>query len=176
MDKKNRTLAFSMLMLVAGMAMLSYASVPLYRMFCQITGFGGTTQEGKPLPTKVLDREIIVSFNADIDPNLPWRFRPLQMSRKVKVGEQVLIAYEAENLSDKATSGTAAYNVTPHEFGAYFNKIQCFCFSKQTLPPKTVVNMPVSFFIDPEIVNDHDLDDVKQVTLSYTFFSELSKN
>jgi len=156
--------------------MLSYAAVPLYKIFCKVTGFGGTTQTAKALPDTVLDREILVTFNTDVDPNLPWRFRALQHSRKVKVGESVLVAFEAENLLDSPSSGTAAYNVTPHGFGRYFNKVQCFCFEKQTLPPKTVVNMPVSFFIDPEIMKDHELDGVKEVTLSYTFFSELSKN
>lgn len=156
--------------------MLSYAAVPLYRLFCQVTGFGGTTQIAKQAPDNVLDREVTVTFNADVDPKLPWKFKPLQFTKKVKIGENVFAAYVAENLSDQPTSGTATYNVTPFEVGPYFNKVQCFCFEKQALPAKAVVNMPISFFIDPEIVNDHQLDDVKHITLSYTFFSELSKN
>jgi len=175
-DARNRSLAFSMVMVVAGMLMLSYAAVPLYKLFCQITGFGGTTQTAVKAPEHVLAREITVTFNTDVDDRLPWRFIAQQRSVKVKIGESVLVAFTAENLSDQPTSGTATYNVTPHELGPYFNKVQCFCFEKQTLAPRAVVNMPVSFFIDPEIAKDPQFDGVKHVTLSYTFFSELSKN
>ena len=175
-SNRNVTLALSMFMIVAGMVMLSYAAVPLYKLFCQVTGFGGTTQVAQALPDKVLEREITVTFNADIDGNLPWRFKPLQHKVKAKVGEEFFAAYEAENLSDLPSTATATYNVTPHELGPYFHKIQCFCFEEQTLQPQNVVNMPISFYIDPEMDKDPYLKDVKHVTLSYTFFSELSKN
>ncbi|MCI5049395.1 MAG: cytochrome c oxidase assembly protein [Rickettsiales bacterium] len=175
-SKRNQSTALSLVMIVAGMAMLSYAAVPLYDLFCKVTGFGGTTQASAALPDHVIDREFVISFNTDIDQNLPWKFKALQQSIRVKGGENVLVAFEAENLLDTPTKGTATYNVTPFEAGAYFNKMQCFCFEEQTLPPKTVVNMPVSFFIDPEIADDPQLEGVKHITLSYTFFSELSKN
>ena len=175
-SRSNRSTALSLVMIVAGMAMLSYAAVPLYRIFCQVTGFGGTTQFAGELPDRVIDREFIITFNTDTDPKLPWRFTSHQDKVRVKAGKTTLIAFSAENLTDQATKGTATYNVTPFEAGAYFNKMQCFCFEEQTLPAKAVVNMPVSFFIDPEIANDPQLEGVKHITLSYTFFSELSKN
>ena len=174
--QSNRSLAISMAAIVAGMVMLSFAAVPLYRIFCQVTGFGGTTQIAEYVPDKVLDRVITITFNADVDPNLPWKFKPQQLTTDVHVGDTMLAAYKAENQSDKVTRGTATYNVTPFEAGPYFHKIQCFCFEEQTLQPGAVVNMPISFFIDPEIDNDPYLKDVKHITLSYTFFSELSKN
>lgn len=169
-DKNNRSLAWSMAAIAAGMVMLSFASAPLYQLFCKVTGFGGTTGTAIALPDTVLDREIVVSFNADVDSNLPWTFKPLQRSVKVRLGELMLAAYEARNDSSDLTKGMATYNVTPHEMGKYFHKIQCFCFDAQTLPPHTVVNMPVSFFIDPKMDADPELDGVKYVTLSYTFF------
>lgn len=172
----NRSIAISLIAIAAGMLMLSFAAVPLYRIFCQITGFGGTTQIAKSIPTQVLEREFEITFNTDTDPNLPWKFKPLQRHITIKAGQTMLAAFEATNQSDQPSSGTATYNVTPFEAGAYFNKIQCFCFEKQTLAAGAVVNMPISFFIDPEIVNDPQLKGVKHLTLSYTFFSELSKN
>lgn len=172
----NRTLAVSMAMIVVGMLMLSYAAVPLYKLFCQVTGFGGTTQTAGRLPDHILDREITVTFNADLDSNLDWRFKPLQHSIKVKVGETALVAYEAENLSNVPVTATATYNITPFDMGPYFHKIQCFCFEAQTLQPGSVVNMPISFYIDPEMDQDPYLKDVKNITLSYTFYNQLSKN
>lgn len=164
-------------MIVAGMLCLSYAAVPLYRMFCQVTGFGGTTQGAEDgLPDHILEREITIHFNADIDANLPWEFAPTEHQVTVKLGEQRLTAYRAASSAHKATSGTATYNVTPFEAGRYFHKIACFCFEKQTLPAQSVVNMPISFFIDPEFDKDPYLKGVKHITLSYTFFSEDSKN
>ena len=170
MRQSNRSMALSLAFIVAGMMMLSFAAVPLYRMFCQITGFGGTTQSSIKLPDKVLDRSVEVSFNADVDPHLHWKFKPSQRSVNVRLGEMMLASYEAENLSDVAVTGMATYNVTPHEAGKYFHKVQCFCFDSQTLPAKTVVSMPISFYIDPEMDKDPQLNDVKFITLSYTFF------
>jgi len=169
-SRSNFSLVLNLLALVAGMVMLAYASVPLYRMFCEVTGYGGTTRQGKYVQGKVLDKTITVTFNADTDPNLPWQFRPGEKSRKVRIGEQGLTYFVAHNKSNAPVTGRAIYNVVPHLAGQYFVKVACFCFSEQTLQPGQEVNMPVSFYIDPAIVNDPDLKDVHTITLSYTFF------
>jgi cytochrome c oxidase assembly protein subunit 11 len=170
MANKNTTLAVNLAAIVAGMFMLAYASVPLYRLFCQVTGYNGTTQEAKHAPDHVINRDVTVRFNADISPGLLWEFRPGQKSLKVKVGQQAMTHFVARNLSDKPITGRAVYNVLPLTAGAYFVKIQCFCFTEQTLQPGAEVNMPVVFYIAPSIVNDHDMDGVQTITLSYTFF------
>ncbi|MFW0777585.1 MAG: cytochrome c oxidase assembly protein [Rickettsiales bacterium] len=170
MSKNNRSLAFNLVALATGMLMLAYASVPLYRLFCQVTGYGGTTQQADHAPTKILDRPITIRFNADIDPKLPWKFAAGEPKRTIKIGQQGLTYYVAENNSDKPVIGRAIYNVVPHEAGQYFVKIDCFCFEEQTLQPGEKVNMPVSFYIDPAIVDDPDIKDVNTITLSYTFF------
>ncbi len=171
---KNTRLALNLLMLVAGMAMMAYASVPLYRLFCATTGFRGTPIIGKALPVEITNRIVTVRFNADIDPRLGWEFAPEQLETKVRVGENGLAFFRAANKSSETTSGTAMYNVTPLKTGGYFNKIKCFCFNKQTLKPGQVVDFPVSFFIDPEFVKDKAMDDIDTITLSYTFY--LSEN
>ncbi|MAR55825.1 MAG: cytochrome c oxidase assembly protein [Rickettsiales bacterium] len=175
-SKKNTQVALSLIAVIVGMGMLSYAAVPLYNIFCQVTGFGGTTQRASAAPTTILDRTITVTFNADTDPNLPWKFRPLQRHMQVQVGASNLAAYEAVNISDQPTTAMATYNVTPFEAGPYFHKVYCFCFEEQILQPHQQVNMPVSFYIDPAIDKDPNLDGVKNITLSYTFFSDSSKN
>ena len=174
--KSNLSVAISLVMLVVGMIMLSFAAVPLYQLFCQVTGFGGTTQRAEALPATVLDREITVSFNADTDMNLPWHFKPLQLDTTVKVGESLLAAYEVRNESEAPVTAMATYNVTPHEAGPYFHKVQCFCYEEQTLAPGQQVHMPISFYIDPSINDDENLKGVKHITLSYTFFNQSSKN
>jgi cytochrome c oxidase assembly protein subunit 11 len=161
-------------MLVCGMIALSFASVPLYNMFCRITGYGGTTQEATAAPDTVLDRMMTVRFNTDTVKELPWTFTADQGAVQVKIGEERLISFTAENTGDKPVYGTAIYNVTPHAAAEYFSKIQCFCFDSQRLDPGQKVHMPVSFFIDPQIMDDPYLQDLETVTLSYTFF--LSKN
>lgn len=166
----NRTLALNLAALAIGMLMLAYASVPLYRLFCEMTGFGGATKQGTLGAVKPIDREITITFNADIDQNLPWEFRPLQKSMKVRIGEQSLAFYEAKNLSDQPITGHAVYNVTPFKSGPYFVKIACFCFQEQRLEPGQHVNMPISFYIDPAIADDKNLAELKTITLSYTFF------
>lgn len=155
-----------------GMAMLglSFASVPLYRMFCQVTGFGGTTQKVVLPSTKVTDRIITVRFNADIYRDLPWRFVPKQVDMKVRVGENAMAYYESENLSREPIIGMATYNVTPDKAGKYFSKIACFCFEEQLLRPHQRVDMPVLFYVDSSFADDPDMDDVDTITLSYTFF------
>lgn len=166
----SRNLGIILTGIVVTMLVLAYASVPLYRLFCQKTGYGGTIQVAKALSTKVVDRVITVRFNADVHRDLPWQFRPLQTAIKVKVGENALAFYESQNFSDKPISGMATYNVTPDKAGIYFNKVACFCFEEQVLSPQQKVEMPVQFFIDPDFANDPDLKDVNTITLSYTFF------
>jgi cytochrome c oxidase assembly protein subunit 11 len=168
---KNARTAMVLSAVVVGMIGLSFASVPLYRLFCQVTGFGGTTQVAEALPSApALARVIEVRFNADVDPGLPWSFQPVQRSVFVRVGEPGLAFYRARNLSDRPIVGSAAFNVTPMKTGEYFTKVQCFCFDEQTLEPGQEVDMAVSFYIDPEILEDRNVDEVKAITLSYTFY------
>lgn len=159
-----------------GMLMLSYAAVPFYNLFCKVTGFGGTTMRSSAAPTTVSDRTITVTFNADTDPALPWLFEPLEKKVTVRVGENRLVAFRATNKLAVPTRGTATYNVTPHLAGQYFDKIQCFCFEEQRLNAGETVTMPVSFFIDPAILQDPNLAGLTNITLSYTFFSYDSRN
>lgn len=172
----NKQLAVSLAAIVAGMVMLSFAAVPLYNMFCAVTGFGGTTQEGGEIPDTVLERSVKVTFSASIDKDLPWRFAPLEPNIQLHIGEYRLTAYESENLSDEAITGVAVYNVTPFEAGQYFHKVQCFCFDEQTLDAHEKVNMPISFYIDPAFAEDPELKNVREITLSYTFYNESSQN
>lgn len=156
--------------LVAGMVGLSYASVPLYRIFCQVTGFGGTTQIAAQAPGEVLERTVTVRFNADVAPGLAWTFEPVQRDMTVRIGENALAFYRARNLTDRPLVGMATFNVTPDKTGQYFNKIACFCFDQQRLEPGQTVDMPVSFFVDPSLARDRGMNDVSHITLSYTFF------
>ncbi len=174
MDKNTRTL-MSVFAIVFAMIGLAFASVPLYDLFCRVTGFGGTTQVSAAAPGIILDREVRVSFNADTSRNLPWTFRPEQRRMTVKVGQEGLIAYRAKNRTNKPTAGTAVYNVTPPKAGRYFHKTQCFCFDEQILPPGEDMTMPVVFYIDPAMADDPNMDDVKHITLSYSFFPAESK-
>jgi cytochrome c oxidase assembly protein subunit 11 len=152
------------------MLVLSYAFVPIYNYVCKVTGIDGTPKIATTVPDKIYNRKIRVTFDATTDKNLNWKFHPKQKDITVKVGEQTIIFYEAENLSDKPITGMATFNVQPDKMGYYFNKIACFCFEKQTLKPKQRIDMPVTFFIDPEIMKDKNLQDVTEVTLSYTFY------
>jgi cytochrome c oxidase assembly protein subunit 11 len=170
MKNRNFSLALNLGALVLGMVMLSYASVPLYRLFCEATGYGGTTRSGTYTVGKTFDRTIAIKFNADIDPALPWTFVPGEKLHKAKVGEQALTYFVAHNKSDKPVTGRAVYNVVPHKAGQYFVKMECFCFTEQTLEAGQKVDMPVSFYIDPAIMDDHELDNLNTITLSYTFF------
>lgn len=164
-------MALNLFALAAGMVMLAYASVPLYRLFCEITGYGGTTKQASIAPQNISNRTINIEFNTDIDPALNWEFKAGERSHKVKIGEQALTYFVAHNRENYAVTGRAVYNVVPFKAGAYFSKIECFCFTEQTLAAGQKVDMPVSFFIDPAMLNDPDMDDVKTITLSYTFFS-----
>lgn len=168
--QRNRAVALGGVAVVAGMLGLSYAAVPLYKLFCQVTGYGGTPQQADVAPAEILDRIITVRFNADTMPELPWRFQPAQREVKLKIGEQGLAFYVARNLSKDPVTGQAAFNVTPEKAGRYFTKVDCFCFTEQTLTADQQVDMPVSFYVDPAIAEDRNMDDVKTITLSYTFF------
>lgn len=157
----------AILLLMTG---LVAASVPLYRWFCQVTGYGGTTGVAAEAPAAIDGRTIAVRFNADVNSRLPWRFGPAEREVTVRLGEQRLAFYEARNLSDRPITGTATFNVTPAKAGYYFTKVECFCFTEQTLAPGERVDMPVSFFVDPALADEPGLDDVRTITLSYTFF------
>jgi cytochrome c oxidase assembly protein subunit 11 len=152
------------------MGALSYAAVPLYRMFCQATGFGGTTQRAEKAPGEIFDRKITIRFDANVTPGMDWVFAPEQQTVNVNVGESTLAFYKASNSADHAITGTASFNVSPDVAGRYFSKIECFCFKEQTLKAGETVDMPVSFFVDPSIMKDPDADAVREITLSYTFY------
>ncbi len=168
----NGRVAWPLAGLVLGMVALTFASVPLYRIFCQVTGYGGTTQRVAAAPgaDAAGGKTILVRFDANVSPALPWKFQPVQREIRVKIGEQSLAFYRATNASNDTVTGTATYNVTPESTGSFFGKIACFCFTEQTLEPGQTVDMPVSFYIDPAIVSDESTKQVQEITLSYTFY------
>lgn len=172
-NKKNWLIYLVVIILV--MLTLSYASVPLYRVFCQMTGFGGTTQIVDYVPPiingEIPQRMLTIKFNADVASGMPWKFHPTQNEIKVLVGESALAFYEAYNPSDQSIIGISTYNVVPQQAGIYFNKIQCFCFEEQLLKSKESIDMPVFFFIDNDFLDDPKMDGIDTITLSYTFFS-----
>lgn len=161
------SIAACVILLMVG---LTAASVPLYRLFCQVTGYGGTTQVAKDTVPGALERTIRVRFDAGIGDNLPWSFQPAEREIEVRIGEENLAFYRAVNRADQPIVGSATFNVTPHKAGPYFSKIACFCFTEQVLEPGAAVDMPVSFFVDPAILDDADTRDLDTITLSYTFF------
>jgi cytochrome c oxidase assembly protein subunit 11 len=167
---KNRKVAFLSVLFVAAMVGLAYASVPLYRMFCQVTGFGGTTQRAEAAPEKTVDRHMTIRFDANTAPSLPWIFEPVQRTLDVKIGAENFAYYRATNTSDHPMTGSAVFNVAPDTAGAYFNKIECFCFTEQTLKPGESVKMPVVFYVDPKIRQDDATRGIDEITLSYTFY------
>lgn len=168
--RQNKRVLTYVLLTVCIMVGLAYVSVPLYSLFCRVTGFGGTTQVATSLPDKILERKIIVRFDANTASNLPWIFRPEVKQIEMKIGERSLTNFIAQNKNDKPIAGTAVFNVTPLKAGKYFQKIECFCFSEQILQPQQRVNMPVLFYIDPKMDEDEGMDDVSVITLSYSFF------
>ena len=172
--RKNRRVALLTGAVVVGMGGLSYAAVPLYDLFCRMTGYGGTVQRGPERPAQAGEARVTVRFNAVTQPNLPWRFRAEQGAMDMRVGEEGLAFYSAENLSQTPVTGIAVYNVTPEKVGRYFHKVACFCFDEQTLQPGERVDMPVSFWVDPRIAEDPNTRDVRVITLSYTFFRTLA--
>jgi len=168
--RRNLIVMGSLFGLVFGMIGLSFAAVPLYSLFCKVTGFGGTTQRAEGPAGRILDRTIKVRFNADVNGAMPWGFRPEIHEMELRIGQSAMASYRAVNHSDTPVTGTATYNVTPDKAGIYFNKIQCFCFTEQRLEPGQSVDMPVYFFVDPAMADDPKLSDVTTITLSYTFF------
>jgi cytochrome c oxidase assembly protein subunit 11 len=168
--RRHTVMALSLAGLVAAMVGLSFAAVPLYRIFCQATGYNGTPQRADKGSDQVLDRTITVRFDGNVDPALPWRFAPEQRTMEVKIGETGLAFFKATNQTKGPITGTAVFNVTPEKVGLYFTKIQCFCFTEQTLAAGASADMPVTFFVDPKIVEDEDTKNITEITLSYTFY------
>ena len=168
--RRHSILALSLVGLVAGMVGLSFASVPLYRVFCQVTGYGGVPQRAEKAPGEVLDRTVTIRFDGNVDRSLPWTFAPVQQTMDVKIGETALAFFKASNNSSGPVSGRAIFNVSPELAGRYFTKIECFCFKQQTLAAGQTVDMPVTFFVDPKFVDDEDTKDISEITLSYTFY------
>jgi cytochrome c oxidase assembly protein subunit 11 len=171
LEARKRMTALALSGLLAVMAGLTYESAELYAWFCRVTGYGGATQVAARAPDRVLERVITVRFNADIAPDLTWRFAPLAGAVTVRVGAETLAFYRATNVGAAPATGTATFNVVPAKAGPYFSKIDCFCFREQTLAPGESAELPVSFFVDPAIAEDSGLDDVTVITLSYTFFA-----
>ena len=167
--QRNARTALIMALVAAAMVGLAFASVPLYRLFCQATGFGGTTQRADQAPGAVAG-QIGVRFDANVHPGLPWRFEPVQRTVRIAPGAKTRIFYRATNLVARPITGQAVFNVSPDTVGKYFKKIACFCFTEQTLKADQTVDMPVVFFVDPEIRTDPDTKGVDEITLSYTFY------
>lgn len=171
-QKSNRKVALTAASAALAMLGLGFASVPLYRIFCQVTGYGGTTQradEAKAATVQDSGKTISIRFDANVERNMPWQFKPLQRTDTVSIGARDMALFWAKNDSDKVVTGTASFNVEPEQAARYFNKIQCFCFTEQTLKPGEEVRMPVLYYVDPAILTDPDNKDVQQITLSYTF-------
>ena len=166
----HRTTALWCAALVVAMVGAAYASVPLYRLFCQVTGFDSTPRIATAPSVQLLDKTIAIRFDANVAPGLAWRFEPARTTMQVRIGENALAFYRATNLSDRPLRGTATFNVLPEQTAPFFNKLECFCFKEQLLQPGETLEMPVSFFIDPQIVGDKDAHGVTHITLSYTFY------
>lgn len=172
-NSNNRRTALALFAVVGGMVGLSYASVPLYQLFCQVTGYGGTTQVSdagaKAVPAAMQGKTVTIAFDANVARDLNWDFRPEQRRVTLHAGEQALAFYSAKNNDGKPVTGTASFNVTPYKAGIYFTKIECFCFTEQTLQAGQQVDMPVQFYVDPEFFTDPNTKDVREIVLSYTF-------
>lgn len=173
MSRRNRKAALVALCFAVGMLGMGYAAVPLYRIFCEATGFGGTTMkvsEDTASAIAVTDKQIVVRFDSNVSSALPWRFKPENPTEKITIGARDMAAFVAENLSSRPVTGTATFNVTPVQAGRYFAKVQCFCFTEQTLQPGEKVRMPVIYYVDPAILTDPETRDIEEITLSYTFY------
>lgn len=169
-QRSNGVIVGTCVAFVVGMTGMAYAAVPLYDMFCRVTGYNGTTQRVEQASDVILDEKVKVTFDANTSGGLPWEFKPVQRDIDVRIGETVQVTYRAKNLSSKPTTGQATFNVTPMQAGAYFNKVQCFCFTETTLQPGEEMEMPVVFFVDPDMVKAVETKDIKTLTLSYTFY------
>ncbi len=170
MKRKHQRVALICAAAAACMIGLSYAAVPLYQIFCRVTGFGGTPQVAAQPSSRVLDKTITMRFDANTSKKLKWKFEAVEHTMQVKLGENRLAYYRATNISDRPLTGTATFNVSPDSAGIHFNKIECFCFTEQTLQPGESIDMPVSFFVAPEIADDPNAKQISQLTLSYTFY------
>ncbi len=172
--RRNNRTGFIFLVVAIGMLGMGYAAVPLYRIFCQVTGIDGTTQraseEQAAAVVAATGQHISVRFDGNVSGGLPWKFKPNQVKQDVVIGEKSLASYHAVNNSARPITGTAVFNVSPTQAGKYFNKIECFCFTEQTLKPGQEVEMPVIYYVDPAILDDPDARDVEQITLSYSFY------
>lgn len=168
MSPKHKTAA-QLVLVALVMVSLSFAAVPFYNWFCRVTGFAGTTQTATSGSDEILDKTITIRFDASLERGMPWEFKPMQREMELRIGETGLAFYEAYNPTDRVVAGTASYNVTPDAAGGYFTKIDCFCFTMQVLQPHERVQMPVTFYVDPELVQDREGKFVKSITLSYTF-------
>lgn len=173
-DKKVR---FGILAALVPISMVgaSYASVPLYQLFCQVTGYGGTTRVATAAASEVLDRTVKVRFDANVAPGVPWEFAPEKADVDLKIGENGLAFYKVTNTSNRAVTAVATYNVTPHKAGPYFQKLECFCFQDRTLQPGETMELPVIFYVDPKLATDEGVSEINQITLSYTFFEAGSR-
>ncbi len=172
LDHRNRRVGLIALAAALAMLGLGYASVPLYRMFCEATGFGGTTQrasEAKANSVVVAGKTISIRFDGNVEAGMPWEFGPEQVTQTLRIGARKMAFFKAHNLSPKTVTGIASFNVEPEQAGRYFNKVQCFCFNQQTLKPGQTVDMPVIYYVDPAILDDPEANDIEQITLSYTF-------
>lgn len=169
MDPKTKTVTQAVSLVVV-MGALAWASVPFYDWFCRVTGFGGVTNVAETGSDEILEQTISIRFDASLDRDMDWEFKPMERKVTLRIGETGLAFYEAYNPTDRPIAGSASYNVAPYEAGFFFNKIDCFCFQEQILMPGERVEMPVSFFVDPEIVTDRDAKYTKEITLSYTFY------
>ena len=168
----NRKLVVRLVALVVVMGALSWAAVPFYSWFCRVTGFAGTTQVATQGSDSVLEETVRVRFDANVMPDLDWTFRPMQREMTVRIGETAMAYYEAVNTSDQTVTGSATYNVAPMDAGYYFEKIECFCFTEQTLAPGERIEMPLTFFVNPDMLENRDAAHIRDITLSYTFFRQ----
>ena len=168
--RRHLRVALACSVFVAAMVGAAFAAVPLYTLFCRVTGFGGTPLIATTAPAQAIERRVLVRFDANVAPGLPWTFAPVEREIEVRIGETVLVHYVARNLGDRATVASATYNVSPPQVGGYFNKLQCFCFTELRVGPAEQVELPVVFFVDPAIDGDAELKSLTSITLSYTFF------
>ena len=166
---RNGRVAILLAGIVLFMTGAAFAAVPLYRLFCQVTGFDGTTQRAGAAPERILDRKIVTRFDTNVR-GLPWRFKAEQVSQTLRIGETGMAYFSVTNTSDRPITGSAMYNVVPEQAGAYFQKLQCFCFEQQTIGAGQTVEFPMIYFVDPEITRDFETKNVREITLSYTFF------
>ena len=171
MKKNNLKITFSLIFLVSFMFFLTFAAVPLYKLFCQVTGYGGTPKiVNVKDPINVSEKKIKIEFNSDVNKKLNWSFKPEQRSIESKIGDSILAFYKAKNNGNKSITGIATYNILPFEAAQYFNKVDCFCFENQTLEPGEEVLLPINFYIDPKILDDPGVKHLNSIVLSYTFF------